>query len=77
VLLLHFEQLKKDLAYPATEDARKQIMTDIDGLIADARRRSALQFDHRPQGPVLRIQVREPVPQRTSGITPSRSPVSR
>jgi uncharacterized protein (DUF885 family) len=45
--------LKKDLAYPLTEDARKQIMTDIDGMIADAQRRSALQFDHRPQGPVI------------------------
>jgi uncharacterized protein (DUF885 family) len=47
------EQLKKDLAYPLTEDGRKQIMTDIDGIIADAQRRSALQFDHRPQGPVI------------------------
>ena len=47
------EQLKKDLAYPLTEDGRKQIMADIDAMIAEAQRRSALQFDRRPHGPVV------------------------
>jgi uncharacterized protein (DUF885 family) len=47
------DQLKKDLAYPLTEDGRKQIMTDIGAMIAEAQRRSALQFDRRPQGPVI------------------------
>jgi uncharacterized protein (DUF885 family) len=46
-------QLKKDLGYPLTEDGRKQIMADIDAMIAEAQRRSALQFDRRPQGPVI------------------------
>jgi uncharacterized protein (DUF885 family) len=46
------EQLKKDLAYPLTEDGRTQIMAEVNAILADAQRRSALQFDRRPQGPV-------------------------
>lgn len=46
-------QLKKDLSYPLTEDGRTQIMADIDGMIRDAERRSAAQFDVRPRGPVI------------------------
>ena len=46
-------QLKKDLSYPLTEDGRKQIMADIDAMIREAERRSALQFDVRPKGPVI------------------------
>ena len=46
-------RLKKDLSYPLTEDGRKQIMADIDGMIRDAERRSALQFDRRPKSPVI------------------------
>jgi uncharacterized protein (DUF885 family) len=46
-------QLKKDLSYPLTEDGRKQIMGDIDAMIREAERRSALQFDARPKGPVV------------------------
>jgi uncharacterized protein (DUF885 family) len=46
-------QLKKDLSYPITEDGRKQIMADIDAMIREAERRSALQFDVRPKGPVI------------------------
>jgi uncharacterized protein (DUF885 family) len=45
--------LKKDLSYPVTEDGRKQIMADIDAMIREAERRSALQFDARPKGPVI------------------------
>ncbi len=46
-------QLKKDLSYPLTDDGRKQIMADIDAMIREAERRSALQFDVRPKGPVI------------------------
>src|SRR5688572_887985 len=46
-------QLKKDLSYPLTEDGRKQIMADIDAMIREAQRRSALQFDIRPKGAVI------------------------
>jgi uncharacterized protein (DUF885 family) len=46
-------QLKKDLSYPLTEDGRTQIMSDIDGMIREAERRSALQFDARPKGPII------------------------
>jgi uncharacterized protein (DUF885 family) len=46
-------QLSKDLSYPITEDGRKQIMADIDALIRDAERRSAMQFDMRPKSPVI------------------------
>ena len=46
-------QLKKDLSYPTTEAGRKEIMADIDGMIREAERRSALQFDARPKGPVI------------------------
>ncbi len=46
-------QLKKDLSYPLTEDGRKQIMADIDVMIQEAQRRSVLQFDMRPKGPVI------------------------
>jgi uncharacterized protein (DUF885 family) len=47
------EQLRKDLGYPITEDGRRRIMADIDGLIREAERRSALQFDMRPKSPVV------------------------
>ncbi len=46
-------QLRTDSSYPLTEDGRTQIMADIDGLIHDAERRSALQFDMRPKGRVI------------------------
>ena len=46
-------QLKTDLSYPLNEDGRKQIMADIDAMIREAERRSALQFDVRPKGPVI------------------------
>src|SRR5688500_1065640 len=46
-------QLKTDLSYPLNEEGRKQIMADIDAMIREAERRSALQFDVRPKGPVI------------------------
>ena len=45
--------MKKDLSYPLTEDGRKQIMADIDAMMREAERRSVLQFDMRPKGPVI------------------------
>jgi uncharacterized protein (DUF885 family) len=47
------DQLEKDLGYPITEEGRKQIMADIDAMIREAERRSGLQFDTRPKGPVI------------------------
>ena len=47
------EQLRADLSYPATEEGRTQIMSDIDGFIRDAERRAASQFDRRPKAPVI------------------------
>jgi uncharacterized protein (DUF885 family) len=46
-------QLEKDLAYPLTQQGRTQIMADIDGIIADARKRSAALFDRVPRAPVV------------------------
>ena len=47
------EQLKKDQAYPLTEEGRAQIMRDVDGFIRDAQQRSALLFDKTPRAPVV------------------------
>jgi uncharacterized protein (DUF885 family) len=48
-----WQQLVDDRAYPQTEDGRKQVMADIDVIIRDAERRSALLFDRRPRSPVI------------------------
>ena len=49
------EKLKVDLRYPnpTSEESRAQIMRDIDGILADALKRSALLFDLRPKSPVI------------------------
>jgi uncharacterized protein (DUF885 family) len=52
-LLQRIEQLKKDLAYPLTDDGRVQIMRDIDGYIRDAQQRSMLLFDKTPRAAVV------------------------
>lgn len=48
------DQLEIDLRYanPESEEARTTIMRDIDGLIADALKRSAALFADMPKGPV-------------------------
>src|SRR5258706_7624275 len=48
-------KLKLDMQYPnpRSEQSREQIMKDIDGIIRDAERRSALLFDRRPTSPVV------------------------
>jgi uncharacterized protein (DUF885 family) len=47
------DQLKKDLSYPLTEDGRTRIMADVDGIMRDAEKRAAAQFDRRPKAPVM------------------------
>jgi uncharacterized protein (DUF885 family) len=49
------EKLKLDMRYPnpASEESRAQIMRDIDGILADALKRSALLFDLRPKSPIV------------------------
>ena len=49
------EKLKLDMQYPnpASEESRAQIMRDIDGILADALKRSALLFDLRPKSPIV------------------------
>ena len=47
------EQLKKDLAYPTTEDGRRLIMADVEKFMRDAEARAASQFDRRPRAPVI------------------------
>jgi uncharacterized protein (DUF885 family)/mannose-6-phosphate isomerase-like protein (cupin superfamily) len=46
-------QLKKDQAYPLTEDGRAQIMADADAMLRDAEKRAAAQFDRTPKAPVV------------------------
>ena len=47
------EQLKKDLAYPNTDEGRRLIMTDVERFMRDAEARAASQFDRRPKAPVV------------------------
>jgi uncharacterized protein (DUF885 family) len=46
------EQLKKDRAYPLTEEGRAQIMADVERILRDAEQRSGSLFDHRPAAAV-------------------------
>jgi uncharacterized protein (DUF885 family) len=46
-------QLKKDLAYPMTDEGRRRIIADIEEHIRDAETRAASQFDRRPRAPVI------------------------
>ena len=47
------EQLKKDQAYPLTEDGRKLIMADVEKILRDGEKRAATLFDRRPKAPVV------------------------
>jgi uncharacterized protein (DUF885 family) len=47
------EQLKRDLAYPLSEEGRAEIMRDLDAIMRDAEQRAAAQFDRRPKAPVI------------------------
>jgi uncharacterized protein (DUF885 family) len=46
------EQLRKDLAYPLSEEGRTAIMADIEVMIRDSEKRAAAQFNIRPRAPV-------------------------
>jgi uncharacterized protein (DUF885 family) len=47
------EQLRRDLAYPLTEQGRTAIMADIENIMRDAEKRAALLFDRRPRAAVI------------------------
>lgn len=46
-------ELEKELAYPHDDSGRKAIMSDIDGILADAQKRSAALFDIVPKTEVI------------------------
>ena len=46
------EQLKKEQAYPLTDDGRAQIIADADAILRDAQKRAAPQFDVMPKAAV-------------------------
>jgi uncharacterized protein (DUF885 family) len=46
-------KLKEDLGYPKTEEGRKLIMTDVEGILRDAQRRSDSLFIRTPKSPVV------------------------
>jgi len=45
-------ELKKEQAYPLTEEGRTKIMADANAMIHDAEKRAALQFERTPKAPV-------------------------
>jgi uncharacterized protein (DUF885 family) len=45
-------QLKKDQAYPLSDEGRTTIMADVERILRDAERRASALFDHRPTSPV-------------------------
>jgi uncharacterized protein (DUF885 family) len=47
------KRLAADQSYPNTDGGRRQIMSDIDGILADALARTAASFDVRPETPVI------------------------
>ncbi len=46
-------QLERDLAYPLTDDGRTKIMADIEGMMRDAEKRAAADFERQPTAPVV------------------------
>jgi len=46
-------RLRDDLKYPNTEDGRKVIMADVEGMLRDAEKRAAILFDRRPKAPIV------------------------
>jgi uncharacterized protein (DUF885 family) len=52
-LTARIEQLKKEQAYPLTEDGRRQIMSDIDVIMKDAQERSKSYFELTPKAAVV------------------------
>jgi uncharacterized protein (DUF885 family) len=46
-------KLQQDLGYPKSEEGRKIIMADVEQILRDGEKRSALLFDHTPKSPVV------------------------
>jgi uncharacterized protein (DUF885 family) len=46
-------RLQEDLRYPNTEEGRKLIMADVEGILRDAEKRSVMLFDRQPKAPVV------------------------
>jgi uncharacterized protein (DUF885 family) len=46
-------KLEQDLGYPKTEEGRKMIMADVEQILRDGEKRSAVLFDHTPKSPVV------------------------
>jgi uncharacterized protein (DUF885 family) len=46
-------QLKRDQAYPLTEDGRQRIMAETERILRDAEVRAASLFENRPKAPVV------------------------
>jgi uncharacterized protein (DUF885 family) len=46
------ERLKRDQAYPISEEGRTMIMADVNRILSDALVRAGALFDHRPSSPV-------------------------
>jgi len=46
------EQLKKEQAYPLTEEGRTQLINDANAIVRDAEKRATAQFDRTPEAPV-------------------------
>jgi len=59
------DKLSADLRYPnpTSEETRALVMRDIEGILRDAERRSALLFDKRPKSPV----IAQPFPRFSEG----------
>jgi uncharacterized protein (DUF885 family) len=67
------EQLKKDQAYPLTENGRTQIMAEVERILRDAQRRSETLFDKKPK----EVVVAQPYPRfREANAAASYSPPS-
>jgi uncharacterized protein (DUF885 family) len=47
------QRLTADLSYPNTAEGRRQIMAEIDSILADALARTADSFDVRPRSPII------------------------
>jgi uncharacterized protein (DUF885 family) len=47
------EQLAASLSYPNTDEGRRQVMADIDAILADALARTAESFEVRPMTPIV------------------------
>jgi uncharacterized protein (DUF885 family) len=45
--------LKKEQAYPLTDEGRAKIMADVEAMIRDAEKRAAQQFNRTPKAPVI------------------------